>query len=101
MGYSHFDGGLLEFIFICLFGFFVTVISLGILLPWSVCLIYGWRINNTFIDGHQLHFSGSALSLFGHWLWWWFLTAITFGIYGFWVFIKVEQWKVENTSMLN
>lgn len=62
---SFFDGGLLSLIGWSIFGFIVTVISLGILYPWALVMVYGWKINHTVIDGHRMQFNGSAVGLFG------------------------------------
>ncbi|EAF7745813.1 DUF898 family protein, partial [Listeria monocytogenes] len=75
----------------------VTLCTFGICYPWALCMVYGWKINHTVIEGRRLKFQGSAVGLFGHWIKWLLLTIITIGIYGFWVFIKLEDWKVKNT----
>ena len=98
---SFFDGGLLEWIGWSILGFIVTAISFGILYPWALVMVYGWKINHIVIDGHRLRFSGSAVGLFGNWIKWLGLTIITLGIYSFWVFIKLEDWKAKNTSFVN
>ena len=98
---SFFDGGLLQYIGWRIIGTLITIFTAGICYPWSVTMIYGWKINHTVIDGRRMHFTGSAVGLFGNWIKWWFLTLITFGIYGFWVFIKLEKWKVSNTKFIN
>ena len=98
---SFFDGGLAQYIGWALLGGLITIITFGICLPWAICMIYGWRINHTVVDGHRMQFNGSAVGLFGNWIKWWFLTIITLGIYGFWVFIKLEDWKVKNTTFIN
>ena len=98
---SYFDGGLAQFIGWVLLGWLVTVVTLGICYPWSVTMIYGWKINHTVIEGRRLRFDGSAVGLFGNWIKWWLLTVITLGIYGFWVFIKLQQWKTKHTHFTN
>jgi len=95
---SRFDGGLLSFIGWNILGFIVTVITFGICFPWALCMIYGWRINHTIINGRRLKFTGKAISLFGHWILWILLCIITLGIYSFWLFIALEKWKVKNTT---
>ena len=95
---STFDGGLLQLIGWELLGILVTVVTLGICLPWSYTMVYGWEINHTVINGNRLHFNGSAIGLFGNWIKWFLLTIITLGIYGFWVGIKLKKWKVSHTS---
>jgi len=95
---SYFDGGLFKYIALRIFGLFITIITLGICLPWSYTMIYRWKIEHTVINGRRLKFSGSAIGLFGLWIKWWFFIIITLGIYSFWVFISLEKWKTKHTS---
>ncbi|HAO6469243.1 TPA: DUF898 domain-containing protein, partial [Listeria monocytogenes] len=87
---SFFDGGLLQYIGWTILGTLVTICTIGICYPWALCMVYGWKINHTVIEGRRLKFQGSAVGLFGHWIKWLVLTIITIGIYVFWVFIKLE-----------
>lgn len=98
MGESYFDGGLLSFIGWSILGFLVTTLTFGICYPWAVCMVYGWRINHTVVEGKRLQFNGKALGLFGNWIKWLLLCIITLGIYSFWLMISLEKWKVKNTS---
>ncbi|MHC5252143.1 DUF898 family protein [Listeria kieliensis] len=98
---SFFDGGLLQFIGWTLLGVLVTVFTLGICYPWALCMVYGWKINHTVVEGKRLQFNGSAFGLFGHWIKWFLLTIVTLGIYSFWLSIKLEDWKVKNTTFAN
>lgn len=95
---SYFDGGLMQLIGWSLLGGLVTIVTLGFCYPWAVCMIFGWKINHTVIEGKRLHFNGTALSLLGNWIKWLFFCYITLGIYSFWVGITLEKWKVKNTS---
>ncbi len=95
---SYFDGGLLQWIAWRILGSLVTVCTFGICYPWALCMVYGWRINHTVVDGKRLRFTGSAVGLFGNWIKWLFLCIITFGIYSFWLGIALEEWKVKNTT---
>lgn len=97
---SYFDGGLLQLIGWRIFGFLVTVCTLGICYPWAVCMVYGWETRHTVIEGRRLEFHGTALGLFGLWIKWWILCFITLGIYGFWVCISIRKWKVKHTRFL-
>lgn len=94
---SYFDGGLLSLIGWSLLGGLITFVTLGICYPWALCMVYGWKINHTVIEGKRLHFTGSAIDLFGNWIKWFFLCLITLGIYSFWLGIALEKWKVKNT----
>ncbi len=98
---STFDGGLLGYIGRVILGAILTVFTLGICYPWALCLLYGWKIDHTIVEGRRLKFTGSAIGLFGHWIKWFLLTLITFGFYSFWVFIALERWKAENTTFAN
>ncbi|BBM36247.1 DUF898 family protein [Pseudoleptotrichia goodfellowii] len=98
---SYFDGELLTFIGVIILGAIITSITFGICYPWALCLVYGWKINHTVIEGRRLKFNGTAIGLFGNWIKWFLLTVITLGIYGLWLHIKLEQWKVKNTSFEN
>lgn len=97
---SYFDGGLLQLIGWNIVGWFITVITFGICYPWALCMIYGWRINHTVIEGRRLRFTGTATGLFGNWIKWFLLTIITCGIYSFWLRIALEKWKVKHTIFL-
>jgi uncharacterized membrane protein YjgN (DUF898 family) len=97
---SYFDGGLLSYVGWKILGFFITIFTLGICYPWSLCMVYGWKVNHTTIDGKRLKFNGKAISLFGHWILWGFLTIITLGIFGFWRSIFLKKWIVKNTSLV-
>lgn len=94
---SYFDGGLLQLIFWKVLGFLITFFTPGICYPWACCIVYGWEIRHTVINGHRLDFDGTALQLFGNWIKWWFLTIITLGIYGFWMGIALRKWKTKHT----
>ena len=94
---SHFDGGLAQLIGYSILGFLVTVLTLGICLPWAYTMIYNWETKHTVIDGYRLRFDGTAVGLFGNWIKWFLLTIITIGIYGFWVGIKLRKWKIQHT----
>ena len=95
---SSFDGGLLSLIGWRILGFLVTVCTFGICYPWALCMIYGWEVNHSVIEGKREKFHGKAVSLFGHWILWLFLTIITFGIFALWLPIFLERWKVKNTT---
>lgn len=94
---SYFDGGLFQLIGWKIIGWCITIFTLGICYPLALCLVYGWRIRHTVIEGRRLGFNGTALGLFGNWIKWFLLCIITFGIYSFWVSIALEKWKVKHT----
>ncbi|MEG0685191.1 MAG: hypothetical protein RR428_09045, partial [Coprobacillus sp.] len=79
MNNSYFDGGLFQLIGYRILGILISVLTLGICVPWAICLIYNWETKHTVVDGRRLVFDGSAVSLFGNWVIWFLLTIITFG----------------------
>ena len=98
---SYFDGGLLQLIGWRILGFIVTLFTLGICYPWALCMVYGWKIKHTVIEGKRLGFNGKAIQLFGNWIKWILLCFITFGIYIFWLGIALEKWKVKHTYFIS
>lgn len=100
MNNSYFDGGLLELFGWSLLAGTITTVTLGIAYPWALCMVYGWKINHTVINGNRLKFNGKGIELFGNWIKWFVLCIVTLGIYSFWLGIALEKWKVKNTSLL-
>lgn len=94
---SYFDGNGLQKFGWTVLTFLVTLITLGIAYPWSVCKLYGWEIKHTVIEGKRLRFDATAIQLFGTWIKWWLLTIITIGIFGLLVPGKVRKWKIKHT----
>lgn len=95
---SKFTGGLLGLIGTNLLALFIVIITLGICIPWAVCIRQNWYAKHTIIGGKQLEFTGKAIELFGQYIKWFLLTIITIGIYGFWVNIKMHAWVVSKTK---
>ena len=96
---SYFDGKLIQMIGVNLFTYLLTLISFGLLLPYTVCYKEKWIAKHTIINRKRIVFDGKAMSLIGHYILWWFLTLITFGIYGLWLSIKIYGWQVKNTHI--
>ncbi len=94
---SYFDGGLLGLIGISLLGLLITIFTLGICLPWAVCLKQDWITKHTVVDGRKLKFAGTAVGLFGTWIKILLLTIITIGIYSFWANLAIKKWVVKHT----
>lgn len=93
-----FDGGAGTYLGTGILAFLVTLLTLGICLPFAIVLRQRWRAKHTYVNGRRLVFLGGGLQLFGHWLKWLVLIIVTFGIYGFWVAPRVQKWIVENTD---
>ncbi len=94
---SKFEGSVFTLIGLNIITVIMVLFTLGLATPWALCMLEGWKVKNTVIDGRKLTFDGSGLSLFGNWIKWWFFCLITLGIYSLWIPIKLEQWKVEHT----
>lgn len=97
-GGSYFDGGLLSFLGWTILGGLITILTLGICYPWALCMVYGWKLNHTVVEGKRLKFNGTAVGLFGNWIKWLLLCIITLGIYSFWLGIALEKWKAKHTT---
>ncbi|MGN0765435.1 MAG: DUF898 family protein [Christensenellales bacterium] len=94
---SKFTGGLAGLIGINIAQFLISLITLGIALPWAVCMKERWYAKRTVIDGKQLTFDGTGGQLFGNYIKWFLLSIITLGIYSFWLSIKMKKWVVSHT----
>jgi hypothetical protein len=93
---SEFTGGLLGLIGINILILALFVFTLGLGLPWCVCLKQDWLAKHTIIDGRRVWFDGNGLQLFGNYIKWFLLCIVTLGIYGFWMSIKFRQWTTRH-----
>ncbi|MBO5773361.1 MAG: DUF898 family protein [Clostridia bacterium] len=98
-GKSKFTGGLLGYIGISLAQYFLSLITLGIGVPWAVCMAQRWMAKHTTIDGKQVVFDGTGGSLFGQYIKWFLLSIITLGIYALWLPLKMQAWVTEHTHL--
>jgi len=101
MNESYFDGGLLQLIGWEILAFLITMLTLGICLPWAICMLLNWEKRHTVIEGRRLKFTGTGGGLFVQWLKWLGLTIITLGIYSFWVQIAIRKWVAKHTVFEN
>ena len=62
---SKFTGGLLGMIGICILQGLIITFTLGIAMPWAVCMYQKWLAEHTIIDGHKVRFDGTGGQLFG------------------------------------
>ena len=100
MNESKFTGGLLGLIGINILQGLIMFLTLGLAVPWAVCMKERWIAKHTILDGRQVYFDGTGGQLFGNYIKWFLLTIITLGIYGFWLDIKMKQWIVKHTHMM-
>ena len=96
---SKFTGGLFGLILITLLQDLLIFITLGLALPWAVCMKAAWMANHTILDGHQVYFDGTGGQLFGNYIKWFLLTILTLGIYGFWLHINMKKWLTKHTHL--
>ena len=97
---SKFTGGLLGMIGIGILQAIIAIFTLGLALPWAVCIKEYWYASHTIIDGRQLTFDGKGVQLFGNYIKWFLLTIVTLGIYAFWLSIKMKQWVIKHTHII-
>lgn len=94
----RFDGGAGSYLGNAILAFLITVLSLGIALPFAIVLRQRWKTKHTYVNGRRLIFLGTGMGLFGNWIKWFLLIVVTLGIYSFWVAPRVTKWVVENTD---
>lgn len=94
---SYFDGGYWAYIGYSLLVGFVSVITLGIALPWMLCKFQRWTAKHTVVCGKRMYFDGTGAQLVGKYLLWAFLSVITLGIYGWWLTINIRKWIAKHT----
>jgi len=99
-GKSKFDGNTFQYIGWKILGGILTLITLGIALPFAITFVERWKCNHSVINGRRLSFNGNGVQLLGKWILWLFLILITFGIYAFFVSVKMKAWVVKHTDMV-
>lgn len=94
-----FDGGAGSYLLVGIGSFLLTVCTLGLALPWAICMRYRWRSQHTLVYGRRVIFTGTGIGLFGNYIKWWIFTIITLGIYLFWVVPRLTRWIVEHQEL--
>ncbi len=97
---SKFTGGFWGYWGMTLLAGLISTVTLGIGLPWAVCMLQKWKAKHTYIDGMQLRFDGTGMQLLGNWILWYLLTVFTFGIYGVWATVNLKKWVVKHTHVV-
>lgn len=95
----EFKGSTIGHLFVSLGAGILTVITLGIALPWAQAMLYRWTTENTYVNGQRMRFTGSGGRLFGQYIKWWLLTVVTVGIYGFVVANRMRKWAIEHQEV--
>lgn len=96
---SYFDGKLYQLVFYNMGWNLLNIITLGIMVPFTICWKLQWKYKHTVYSGKRLVFKATGFSLIKKWIIWSLLTIITLGIFAFFLVIKLEQWKAQNTVL--
>ena len=96
---SKFSGGLLGLIGTNIIVFLLSVCTLGLAVPWGVCIKQGWIAKHTILEGRQMYFDGNGAQLFGNYIKWFLLSIITLGIYTLWLSINIRKWVTKHTHL--
>ncbi len=99
MNESKFTGGVLGLIGTRLKIMFLYVFTLGIGLPWCICIWNKWIADHTVIDNKQVVFDGKGSQVFGSFVKWWLLCFITGGIYMLWMKVNIQKWVTKHTHL--
>ena len=75
---SYFDGNFMQLSGWNLLCALIAVCTLGIGIPWAMCLKIRWETKHTVINGKRLYFNGTAAQLFGKLIVWLIFMAIIF-----------------------
>jgi uncharacterized membrane protein YjgN (DUF898 family) len=92
----QFDGGAATYFGTAILATLITLVTLGIALPFALVLRQRWQAKHTTVYGRRLRFTGTGIGLFGQWIKWFFLILITLGIYSFWVVPRLTKWVIEH-----
>ena len=77
--------------------FILNICTIFILVPFTTCWKYGYKINHTIYDGQRLIFKGNGGKLIGKWIIWLLLCIPTFGIFILFLPGRIKIWKISQT----
>ena len=97
---SAFKGSVVDFIGTTVLALVISVCTLGLGIPWAICLYRSWRVKNTVIEGRRFVFDGTGGELFLQCVRWAICTVFTCGIYLLWVPIRLQDWLTKHTYMI-
>lgn len=93
---SSFCGVTIDYVRVLILQTLLLVFTLGLAMPWVICLWGKWYFDDMIIDGKQVVFDGRGKKLFWRYIGWILLTIITLGVWGFWMAVKILKWEVEH-----
>ena len=94
-----FDGNAFVWFFLWLGCFLLSLVTLGIAVPFTRCAKERWRAKHTVYDGRRLVFDGRAAELAGRWIGWLLLSVVTLGIYYLFVSVRMTKWLTSHTHL--
>jgi|GEM_PF-1277418 len=95
-GESKFSGNVIVVSLLSVLWGFLSVITLGIMVPFCVAWKEKYYAERTVYSGKKIKFDGNGAQLFGRWMLWWFLSIITLGIYGFFTANQMKKWVIKH-----
>mgnify|MGYP001767255425 CR=1 FL=1 len=94
---SIFTGSVSAFIWLHIWTFFVSLITLGIAYPFLLAYKMRWVNKHTYIDDKRLEFTGRGRDLLGRWILWSVMMLGTLFVYSFVVALHTKRWKAQHT----
>ena len=94
---SVFGGGIFDHNMRVFLQVLLVVFTLGLAMPWAICIEQRYHLNNMIIDGKQVVFEGTGKKLFWRYYGWIFLTIITAGLFLIWAPVKFRKWVAKYT----
>ncbi len=92
----EFRGGGLECLWINVWTWGLTLLTLGIYHPWAHCARQRWEASRTYVEGRPLRFTGGGLEYFLFILFTGLLTAVTLGIFAPWAWCLAKRWHLSH-----
>ena len=93
---SAFCGVTMDYVRLLILQTLLLIFTLGLAMPWVICMRGRWYFDNMIIDGKQVVFSAKGKKLFWRYIGWSILSVITLGIWSFWKAVKLLEWEAEN-----
>ena len=96
---SNFTGRFWGYIGRYLLYIFLSVITLGIAIPFCTCRFLKWQKSNTYVDGYRFVFDGNGFQLWGRIILWMLLSLVTFGLYSLYIPVAFGKWITKHTHL--
>lgn len=96
---SYYDGNWFAQFGLKLAAIIVTLCTVFIALPWTMCWVYRYQYKHTVIEGRRLYFDGKGVQLFGRYMLWLLLTIVTLLIFLIFLLIRLRKWKTKHIKI--